>query len=66
MCLRLMGLQQAAYERKALLEQQANAAVLDYEQKRVQDEFARSGLRRSQAVPWPPAAARNGLYFIIL
>merc|ERR1711879_493168 len=37
----LMGLQQAAHERNALLEQEANAAVLDYEQKKVQDEFNR-------------------------
>jgi len=37
----LMGLQQAGHEQRAILEQQANAAVLDYEQKKVQDEFAR-------------------------
>merc|ERR1712190_284636 len=37
----LMGVSQATHERNALLEQEANAAVLDYEQKRVQDEFAR-------------------------
>jgi len=38
----LMGLQQAAFERRALLDQQAAAATLEYEQKRVQDEFAKT------------------------
>merc|ERR1719401_1640004 len=36
----LMSLQQAASEQRAVLEQQANAAVLEYEQKRIQDDFA--------------------------
>ena len=38
----LMGLQQAAFERRSILDQQAAAATLEYEQKRVQDEFAKT------------------------
>ena len=42
----LMGLQQAAFERRAILDQQAAAATLEYEQKRVQDEFAKTQCER--------------------
>eukprot|EP00927_Polykrikos_kofoidii_P086180 TRINITY_DN9581_c0_g1_i1.p1 TRINITY_DN9581_c0_g1~~TRINITY_DN9581_c0_g1_i1.p1 ORF type:complete len:631 (+),score=114.69 TRINITY_DN9581_c0_g1_i1:263-1894(+) len=37
---KLMNLQAAAHEHKAMLEQQANQAVLEYHQRKVQDDFA--------------------------